>query len=128
MKLFIDTVINLLPDFSLDHFMRIKGFTDHLIELGDIDFRDKEIKGYEYRGIDIAEYEGDSFVFDGERYTEDFSGLSVSQLKECCRKRNNIKGFLKLKRDELKEVLVLWQSAWKEALTVQRAELQQREG
>ena len=81
--------------------------------MGDLEYRDKEIKGYEYRPTKIETE--DILVLDCEvEQTMDFSGLSVMQLNECCKKRG-IKGYSKWKREELKEKLVEWQDAWNEA-------------
>jgi hypothetical protein len=112
-KSFRDTGIYMAPDKSEDHLIRIKGFEDKLIMLGDLEYRDREIKGYEYRPIKVEPE--DAFVLDSEvEQTMNFSGLSVMQLKDCCKKRG-IKGYSKWKRDELKEKLAIWQEAWNEA-------------
>ena len=55
-----------------------------------------------------------------------FSGLSVIQFKDYCKKRG-IKRYSKWKRDELKEKLVIWQDAWNEANAIVIAERQQLE-
>jgi len=73
--------------------MRIKGFEDKPIILRDLEYRDREIKGYEYRPIKVEPE--DTFVLDSEvEQTMDFLGLSVIQLKDCCKKRG-IKGYSK---------------------------------
>lgn len=41
----------------------------------------------------------------------DFRNLTVSQLKDCCKKRG-IKGCSKWHRYELREQLMTWQDAW----------------
>jgi len=124
-KSFRDTGIYIAPDKSEDHLMRIKGFEDKPIILGDVEYRDKEIKGYEYRPIKVETE--DTFVLDCEvEQSMDFSGLSVMQLKDCCKKRG-IKGYSRWKRDELKEKLIIWQDAWNEANATAIAERQQLE-
>jgi hypothetical protein len=121
-KSFRDTGIYMAPDKSEDHLMRIKGFEDKPIMLGDLEYRDREIEGYEYRPIKVEPE--DTFVLDSEvEQTMDFSGLSVMQLKDCCKKRG-IKGYSKWKREELKEKLAIWQEAWNEANATVIAERQ----
>jgi hypothetical protein len=56
--------------------MRIEEFEDKLIVLGDLEYRDKDIKGYEYRLIKVEPE--DTFVLNSEvEQTMDFLGLSV---------------------------------------------------
>jgi hypothetical protein len=108
-KSFRDTGIFMAPDKSEDCLIRIKGFEDKLIELGDIEFRDREIEGYEYQPIETKTE--DTFELGSEvEQTMDFLGLSILQLKECCKKRG-IKGYSKWKREELKDKLLVWQKA-----------------
>jgi hypothetical protein len=90
--------------------IRIKGFKDKLIELGDIEFRDREIEGYKYQPIK-TKIENTFELGSEVEQTIDFSGLSILQLKECCKKRG-IKGYSKWKREELKHKLLVWQEAW----------------
>lgn len=63
-KSFRDTGIYMAPDKSEDYLMRIKGFKDKPTILGDLEFRDKEIGGYEYHPIKVESE--DTFLLDSE--------------------------------------------------------------
>jgi DDE superfamily endonuclease len=118
-KSFRDTGIYMAADKSEDHDIRIKGYQPGEIVLGDVTQRDPEIEAYEYRPIDLSFDADDEFILDEEvRVTNDFTGLTVCQLKEACKQRK-IKGFSKLKKAELLEKLREWE-ALKQA-EVQRA-------
>lgn len=96
---------------SQDANIRIKGF-EKGFELGDINFRDTAIEGYEYRQIKVENEEDAILVLDGEvSLTNDFSGLSNRQLMKACKERG-IKGYSGLKKEDLKMKLIGWQEAW----------------
>jgi hypothetical protein len=104
-KSFRDTGVYMAPNKSKDHLMRIEGFEDKPIILGDLEYRDREIEGYEYRPIKVEPK--DTFILNSKvEQTMDFLGLSVMQLKDCYKKRG-IKRYSKWKRDELKEKLAI---------------------
>jgi hypothetical protein len=52
------------PDKSKDHLIRIKGFEDKPIMLRDLEYRDRDIKGYKYRPIKVEPE--DTFILDSE--------------------------------------------------------------
>jgi hypothetical protein len=92
-KSFHNTGIYMAPNKSKDHLMRIKGFKDKPIILGDLEYRDKNIKEYKYYPIKVEPE--DTFILNSEvEQTMDFLGLLVMQLKEYYRKRS-IKGYSK---------------------------------
>jgi uncharacterized radical SAM superfamily Fe-S cluster-containing enzyme len=63
-KSFCDTGIYIAPDKSEDHLIRIKGFEDKPIVLGDLKYRDRDIEGYKYRPIKVEPE--DIFILDSK--------------------------------------------------------------